>query len=84
MERYIILPSERIRDFFLVCVLRTSGHFFFKQMFGQRRISQLRVNAVALEWVGASHERAPFWFYDAVIGVVDRCLPSARNLAASN
>ena len=42
------------------------------------------VSTVTRGWVGASNERAPFRFHDAVVGFVDRCLSRTRNLAASN
>ena len=48
------------------------------------RITGCFVNTVTRGWVGAPNERAPFRFRGAVVGLVDRCLSSTRNLAASN
>ena len=42
------------------------------------------VNSVTRGSVGAPNGRAPFKFYGAVVGFVDRCLSRTRNLAASN
>ena len=58
----------------------------FYQTPGRRppRITGRFVKAVTRGWVGAPNERAPFIFHGAVVGFVDRCLLSTRNLAASD
>ena len=48
------------------------------------RITGRFVNTVTRGWVGAPNERAPFRFYGAVVGFVDRRLTRTRNLAVSS
>ena len=68
------LPSERDRDFVVVCFLSTSGQLFFSRASGKRlpHIAGLRVNSVIPGWVGAPNERALFRFHDAIAVFADR------------
>ena len=79
-------PSERDRDFSVVCFLHTSGQMLLCQTPDRRppRITGRVVNTVTRGWVGAPNERAPSRFHDVAVGFIDRCLSRARNFAASN
>ena len=85
LKKAYFLPSEGSRNF-VACFLHNSSQMCLYQTPGRRppRITGRFVNTVTRGWVRAPHERAPFRFHGAVIGVVDRCLSRTRNLAASN
>ena len=70
--------------FFVVCFLHTSGQMFLYQTPRRRppRVTGRIVNTVTRGRIGAPNDRAQFTIHDAVVGFVDRCLSSTRNLAA--
>ena len=70
---------------FVACFLHSNAQMCLYQTPGRRPppITGRFVNTVTRGWVGVPNERAPFRFHGAVVGFVDRCLPRARNLAAS-
>ena len=69
---------------FIVCFLHTSGQMFLYQTPRRRppRVTGRIVNTVTRGRIGAPNDRAQFTIHDAVVGFVDRCLSSTRNLAA--
>ena len=93
---YALLPNLKkglffaIREgsrIFVVCFLHTSGQTFLHQTPGRRLLPCITgrgVNTATRGLVGAPNERAPFRIHGAVVVFVDRYLPRALNLAASN
>ena len=78
MSRMVyFLPSERGRDFVVVCLLQTIVKHFFCKPPGQPtpRITDRGVSTVTQGWVGDYNQRVPFRFHDGVVGFVDRRLP---------
>ena len=91
---YALLPNLKKGLFFAIGegsrifspVFYTAAPMCLYQTSGRRPppITGRFVNTVTRGWVGAPNERALFIFHGAVVGFVDRCLSSTRNLAASN
>ena len=92
---YVLLPNLNKRPFFAIgegsrnfvaCFLHNGAQMYSYQTPGRRPppITGRFVNVVTIGWVGAPNERAPFRFYGAVVGFVDRRLTRTRNLAVSS
>ena len=72
--------------FFVNCFLHSSAQRCLYQTPGRcpPRITGRFVNTVTRGWVGAPNERTSFRFHGKVVGFVDRCLSTTRNLGASS
>ena len=81
LEQSLLLAIGEGLIIFVVCFLHTRGRKFLYQTPGPRphRITGRFVNTATRGWVGAPNERAPFRFYDAVIGFVDRCVEDSES-----
>ena len=80
------MPLERDREFLSPVFYTAAAKCVCIRRLGRRPppITGRFVNTVTRGWVGAPNGRAPFRFHGAVVGFVDRCLSSTRNLTASN
>ena len=84
-KRSIFLPSERDRVFLSSAFYTAAPKCVcIRRLAGARHVSPAVLWTLTRGSVGATNERPPFRFHDAVVGFVDPCLSRTRNLAASN
>ena len=86
MKKGLFFAIEEGSRTFVACFLHCSAQMCLYQTPGRRPppITDRFVNTVTGGWVGAPNGRAPFRFHGSVVGFVDRCLSSTRNLGVSN